>query len=85
MEKSNLCPRCPSVPMEIETHLKQEIFEVIEETQKELLDKGENIIPWAAFNSFRKMVLDSFGNKGARAKLLRIFESHQERLDGGKK
>lgn len=78
------CPRCPNVPTDFETRLQLEIFEVVEETQKELLDKGENIIPWAAFNSFRKLVLDSFGNKGVRAKLLRIFENYQD-LNGGKK
>ena len=81
-EHRNLqCPRCPNVPTEIEVRFQQEIYEVIEETQKELLDKGENIIPWAAFNSFRKMVLDSFGNKGIRAKLHRIFENQNEDLN----
>lgn len=81
--KSKSCPRCPNVLAEFETHLRKELFEAVEETQKELLDKGENIIPWAAFNSFRKMILDSFGNKGLKAKLFRIFDYYEDQLRQG--
>lgn len=57
--------------------VKNAVFKAMEEARNDLLEKGENIIPFGAFTNFRKLILDSFGHRGLIQKLERVFEDQK--------
>jgi len=59
---------------------KDELREILDETRKDLLDKGENIIPYSAYEKFRSLVLNTFGHRGLKPKLDRIFEVYGQSI-----
>lgn len=62
---------------------RQDIEEVINNRLKYVLLVGQSSLPESQFTAFRKLVLDSFGEKGLGRDLERLFNEMERQGTGG--